>query len=94
MLTLSCFHTLPDHLPLAPEEDLVEANARWTTSSTPSARTIRTCATLFVTAETSSIPSDTADPSNLYLLLRRGEDQMNHDNPTSRRGRRRSFPAR
>jgi hypothetical protein len=28
--------TPPDHLPLAPEEDLVEANARWTTSSTPS----------------------------------------------------------
>src|SRR5699024_4575300 len=50
-----------------------------------SARTTRTCATLFVTAETSSIPSDTADPSNLYLLLRRGEDQMNHDNPIGRR---------
>jgi hypothetical protein len=26
-----------------------------------------------------------ADPSNLYLLLRRGENQMNHDNPISRR---------
>jgi hypothetical protein len=63
----------------------VEANARWTTSSMPSARTTRTCATLFVTVGTSSIPSDTADPSNLYLLLRRGEDQMNHDNPISRR---------
>jgi hypothetical protein len=35
--------------------------------------------------QTSSIPSDTADPSNLYLLLRRGEDQKNHDNPSSRR---------
>jgi hypothetical protein len=77
--------TPPDHLPLAPGEDLAEANARWTTSSTPSARTTRTCATPFGTAGTSSTPSDTADPSNLYLLLRRGEDQKNHDNPSSRR---------
>src|SRR5688572_26448862 len=77
--------TPPDHLHLAPEEDLAEASARWTTSSTPSARTTRTCATLFVTAGTSSTPSGTADPSNLYLLLCQGEDQMNHDNPISRR---------
>jgi hypothetical protein len=75
----------PDHPPLAPGEDLVEANARWTTSSTPSARTTRTCATPFGTAGTSSTPSDTAGPSNLYLLLRRGEDQENRDNPSSRR---------
>jgi hypothetical protein len=77
--------TPPDHLPLAPGEDLAEASARWMTSLTPSARTTRTCATLFGTAGTSSTPSDTADPSNLYLLLRRGEDQKNHDNPSSRR---------
>jgi hypothetical protein len=63
----------------------VEANARWTTSSTPSARTTRTCATPFGTAETSSTPSGTADLSNLYLLLRRGEDQENRDNPSNRR---------
>jgi hypothetical protein len=63
----------------------MEASARWTTSSTPSARTTRTCATLFGTAGTSSIPSGTTDPSNLYLLLHRGEDQKNHDNPSSRR---------
>jgi hypothetical protein len=75
----------PDHLPLAPEEDLAEANVHWTISSTLSARTTRTCATPFGTAETSSTPSGTADPSNLYLLLRRGEDQWNHDNPSSRR---------
>ena len=78
-------YTPPDHLPLAPEEDLAEASARWTTSSTPSAHTTRTCSTLFVTAGTSSTPSGTADPSNLYRLLRRGEDQMNHDSPISRR---------
>jgi hypothetical protein len=77
--------TPPDHLPLMPGEDLAEASARWTTSSTPSARTTRTCATPCGTAGTSSTPSDTADPSNLYLLLRRGEDQKNHDNPSSRR---------
>jgi hypothetical protein len=63
----------------------VEASARWTPSSTPSARTTRTCATLFGIAGISSTPSDTADPFNLYLLLRRGEDQKNHDNPNGRR---------
>jgi hypothetical protein len=72
--------TPPDHLPLAPGEGLAEASARWTTFSMPSARTTRTCATPFGTAGTSSTPSDTADPSNLYLLLLRGEDQKNHDN--------------
>jgi hypothetical protein len=77
--------TPPDHLPLAPGEGLAEASAHWTTSSTPSARTTRTCATPCGTAGTSSTPSDTADPSSLYLLLRRGEDQKNHDNPSSRR---------
>jgi hypothetical protein len=68
-----------------PGEDLVEANTRWMTSSTPSAHTTRICATPFGTAETSSTPSGTADPSNLYLLLRRGEDQENRDNPSNRR---------
>jgi hypothetical protein len=77
--------TPPDHPPLAPEEDLAEANARWTTSSMPNARTTRTCATPSGTAETSSTPWGTTDPSNLYLLPRREEDQENRDNPTSRR---------
>jgi hypothetical protein len=63
----------------------MEANACWTTSSTPSARTTRTCATPFGTVETSSTPLGTADHSNLYLLLRRGEDQENRDNPSNRR---------
>jgi hypothetical protein len=62
----------------------VEANVRWTTSSTPSARTTRTCATPFGTAETSSTPLGTTDLSSLYLLLRHGEDQ-NRDNPSNRR---------
>jgi hypothetical protein len=77
--------TPPDHLPLAPEEDLEEANARWTTSSMPSVRTTRTCATPSGIAGNSSILSGTVDPSNLYLLPRREEDQENRDNPSSRR---------
>jgi hypothetical protein len=77
--------TPPDRLPLAPEEDLAEANAHWTTSSTPSACTTKTCATPSGTAETSSIPWGTTDPSNLYLLPHCEEDQENRDNPISRR---------
>jgi hypothetical protein len=76
---------LPDRLPLAPEEDLEEANARWTTSSAPSVRTTRTCATPSGTAGISSIPSGTVDPSNLYLLPRREEGQENRDSPSRRR---------
>jgi hypothetical protein len=74
-----------DRPPHTPEENLVEANARWTTSSTPSARTTRTCTTPSKTAETSSIAWGTADPSNLYLLPRHEEDLENLDNPNSRR---------
>jgi hypothetical protein len=77
--------TPPDRPPLAPEEDLAEANACWTTSSTPNARTTRTCATPSGAAETSSTLWGTANLSNLYLLPRRKEDQENHDNPSNRR---------
>jgi hypothetical protein len=77
--------TLPDRPLLAPEEDLKETNARWTTSSTPSVRTTRTCATPSGTAGISSILSGTVDPSNLYLLPHREEGQENRDNPSSRR---------
>jgi hypothetical protein len=81
----------PDHPPLAPEEDLAEANARWTTSSMPSAHTTRTCAG---TIETSSIPWGTADHSNLCRLPHHEEDLENLDNPNNRRGRRWSLPMR
>jgi hypothetical protein len=77
--------TPPDRPPLAPEEDPAEANACWTTSSTTSARTTRTCATPSRTAETSRTPWGTVDPSNLYLHPRREEDQENRDNPSNRR---------
>jgi hypothetical protein len=82
----------PDCPPLAPEEDLTEANARWTTSSTPSACTTRTCATPSGTVETSSIPWGTVDPSNLYLLPRHKEDLENLDSPNSRRRGGGAFP--
>jgi hypothetical protein len=76
----------PDHPPLALEEHPVEANVHWTTSSTPSARTTRTCATPFGTAETSSTPSGTADPSNLYHLPHHEEDPENLDSLNNRKG--------
>jgi hypothetical protein len=86
--------TPPDHLPLAPGEDLVGPNARWTTSSTPSAHTTRTCATPFGTAETSSTLSDTADPSNLYLPSAAGRTRRTTKTPATGEGRRWSLPAR
>ena len=75
-----------DHPSLVPEGHPAEANEHWTTSSTPSARTTRTCATPFGTAETSSIPWGTADPSNLCHLPHHEEDLENLDNLNSRRG--------
>jgi hypothetical protein len=53
---------------LGPEGHPAEANEHWTTSSTPSARTTRTCATPYGTAETSRTLSDTVDRSSLYHL--------------------------
>jgi hypothetical protein len=58
----------PDHPLLVPEGHPMEASRHWTTSSTPSAHTTRTCATPCGTAETSSIPSRMADHSSLYRL--------------------------
>jgi hypothetical protein len=78
--------TPTDHPPLAPEEHPAEANVHWTTSSMPSVRTIRTCATPSETIETSSIPSGTTDPSNLYHLPHHEEDPENLDNLNSRKG--------
>jgi hypothetical protein len=64
----------------------VEANVQWTTSSTPSARTTRTCATPSGTPETSSTPSGTADPSNLYHRPHHEEDPENLDSLNNRKG--------
>jgi hypothetical protein len=79
-------YTPPDHPPLAPEEHLAKVNVHWTTSSTPNARTTRTCATPSGTAETSSTPLRTADPSNLYHLPHLEEDPENLDNLSNRKG--------
>jgi hypothetical protein len=78
--------TPPDHPSLAPEGHPAEANKHWTTSSMPSARTTKICATLSKTAETSSTPSGMADPSNLYHLPHHEEDPENLDNLSSRMG--------
>jgi hypothetical protein len=75
-----------DHPSLAPEGQPAEANKHWTTSSTPSARTTKICATPFRTAETSSTLSGMADPSNLYHLPHHEEDPENLDNLSSRKG--------
>jgi hypothetical protein len=86
--------TLPDHPSLMPEGHPAEANEHWTTSLTPNVRTIKTCATPFRTAETSSTPSGTTVPSNLYHLPRREEDLENLDNLSIRKGRRQSISPR
>jgi hypothetical protein len=72
-----------DHPSLVPEGHPAEANEHWTTSSTPSARTTRTCVILFGTAEISSTPSGMVDPSNLY---HHEEDPESLDNLCSRKG--------
>jgi hypothetical protein len=56
--------TPPGHPPLALEEHPMEVNARWTTSSTPSARTTRTCATPSRITGTSNTLSGTTDRFN------------------------------
>jgi hypothetical protein len=75
-----------DHPSLVPEGHPTEANEHWTTSSTPSARTTRTCVILFGTAENSSTPSGMADLSSLYHLPHNEEDPENLDNLHSRKG--------
>jgi hypothetical protein len=78
--------TPPDHPPFAPEEDHVGANIHWTTSSTLSARTTRTCATPSGTAGISSTPLGTDDPSNLYHLPHLEERPENLDSPNNWKG--------
>jgi hypothetical protein len=78
--------TPPEHPPLAPEEHLTEANVHWTTSSMPSARTTRTCATPSGTTETSNTLLGTTDPSNLYCLPHLEEDPENLDSLNKQEG--------
>jgi hypothetical protein len=67
-------YTPPDHPSLEPVVRPVELYGHWMKSSTPSARTTRTCATLYGTAGISSTPSGTAERSSLYHLPHREED--------------------
>jgi hypothetical protein len=62
---------LLDHPSLMLEVHPVEASGHLTTSSMPSVRITRICATPCETVETSSIPSGMADRSNLYHLPHR-----------------------
>jgi hypothetical protein len=75
-----------DHPSPALEGHPAEANEHWTTSSMPSARTTKICATPSGTAETSNTPSGMADPSNLYHLPHHEEDPEDLDNLSSRKG--------
>jgi hypothetical protein len=63
--------TLLDHPSLVPEVHPAKASGHWTTSSMPSARITRICATPCGTVETSSILSGMVDRSNLYHLPHR-----------------------
>jgi hypothetical protein len=77
--------TPPDHPSLEPEVRPAEVYGHWMKSSTPSARTTRTCATPYGTVGTSSIPSGMAGHSNLYHLPHREEDMASPGNLSSSR---------
>jgi hypothetical protein len=64
----------------------VEGYEHWMKSSTPSARTTRTCATPYGTAGTSSTLSGMADHSSLYCLPHREENLASTGSLSSRKG--------
>jgi hypothetical protein len=76
----------PDPLSLEPEVHHAEVSGHWTTSSTPSAHTTRTCATPYGTAGTSSTPSDTADRSSLYHLPHHEEGLVSPGSLSNQKG--------
>jgi hypothetical protein len=78
--------TPPDHPSLVLEGHLAEASGHWTTSSMPSARITRICATPYGTAETSSIPSGMADRSSLYHLPHHEEGLASPGGLSNRKG--------
>jgi hypothetical protein len=75
-----------DHPSLVPEGHPVEASGHWMTSSTPSARTTRTCATPYRTAGTSSTPSEMADRSSLYHLPHHEEGPVSPGSLSNQKG--------
>jgi hypothetical protein len=76
----------PDHPSLEPEVRPAEAKGHWMTSSTASARTIRTCSTQCGTVGISSTPSETADRSSLYHLPHREEGLASPDSLNNKKG--------
>jgi hypothetical protein len=76
----------PGHLPLEPTVHHAEGNRHWMKSSTPNARTTRTCATPYRTAGTSSTPSGMADHSSLYHLPHHKESPASPGSLSSRKG--------
>jgi hypothetical protein len=85
---------LSDHLSLEPEVRPVETNGHWMTSSTPSARTTRTCATPYGTVGTSSTLLDMADRSSLYHLPRHEKGLASPGSLNSKKGEGRGIPMR
>jgi hypothetical protein len=82
------------HPSLRPAVRPTEVYRHWMKSSTPSARTTRTCATPYGTVGTSSTPSGMANHSSLYRLPHREEGLVSPDSLSSRKGEGRSFPTR
>jgi hypothetical protein len=77
---------LPDDPSLVPEGHPAEASGHWMTSSMPSARIIRICATPCGTTETSSIPSGMTDRSSLYHLPHHEEGLASPGSLNNRKG--------
>jgi hypothetical protein len=77
---------LQDHPSLVPEVHPTEASGHWTTSSMPSARITRICATPCGTIEISSILSGMADRSNFYHLPHREGGPASLGNLSNRKG--------
>jgi hypothetical protein len=78
--------TPPDHPSLVPKVHPAEVSRHWTTSSMPSARITRICATPYGTAETSSISSGMADRSSLYHLPHHEEGLASLGSLSNRKG--------
>jgi hypothetical protein len=79
-------YTPPDHPSLEPVVRPAEVYGHWMKSSTPSARTTRTCATPYGTARISSTPSGTADRSSLYHLPHLEEGLASPSSLSSKKG--------
>jgi hypothetical protein len=78
--------TLLNHPSLVPKGHPAEASGHWMTSSMPSARITRICATAYGTTETSSIPSGMADHSSLYHLPHHKEGLASPSGLINRKG--------